>query len=170
MRLCTETGPSVRLVVLPPPTGRMSALVVEEQMSSLSDRYRCLPSIASSAIASSAIVPSVVSSVVSSSIVSSIVSDRYSAQFVEWIPENNQIRATMCDVPPRGLQRCATFVCNSTAIQEMFKRVSDQCVGHQFTSNSGKIDDAHSGGVLQWEAPRHAKATPLCTGRRRALH
>ena len=32
----------------------------------------------------------------------------------------------ICDIPPRGLKMAATFVGNSTAIQEMFKRVSEQ--------------------------------------------
>ena len=32
----------------------------------------------------------------------------------------------VCDIPPRGLKMSATFVGNSTAIQEMFKRVSEQ--------------------------------------------
>ncbi|KOB72331.1 Tubulin beta-2C chain [Operophtera brumata] len=31
-----------------------------------------------------------------------------------------------CDVPPRGLKMAATFVGNTTAIQEIFKRVSEQ--------------------------------------------
>ena len=32
----------------------------------------------------------------------------------------------MCDIPPKGLKMSATFVGNSTAIQEMFKRVGEQ--------------------------------------------
>uniref|UniRef100_A0A915P0K6 Tubulin/FtsZ GTPase domain-containing protein n=1 Tax=Meloidogyne floridensis TaxID=298350 RepID=A0A915P0K6_9BILA len=32
----------------------------------------------------------------------------------------------VCDIPPRGLKMSATFIGNSTAIQELFKRVSEQ--------------------------------------------
>ena len=42
--------------------------------------------------------------------------------FVEWIPNN--VKASVCDIPPKGLKMSATFVGNTTAIQEMFKRVS----------------------------------------------
>ncbi|XP_011804108.1 PREDICTED: LOW QUALITY PROTEIN: tubulin beta chain-like [Colobus angolensis palliatus] len=37
-------------------------------------------------------------------------------------PENN----VACDIPPRGLKVSATFICNSTAFQELFKRISEQ--------------------------------------------
>merc|ERR1719206_1485569 len=33
---------------------------------------------------------------------------------------------SVCDIPPRGLKMAATFVGNSTAIQEIFKRISEQ--------------------------------------------
>ena len=32
----------------------------------------------------------------------------------------------VCDIPPRGLKMAATFIGNSTAIQEMLKRISEQ--------------------------------------------
>merc|ERR1719394_2454508 len=32
----------------------------------------------------------------------------------------------VCDIPPRGLKMAATFIGNSTAIQELFKRISEQ--------------------------------------------
>jgi len=44
--------------------------------------------------------------------------------FVEWIPNN--IKSSVCDVPPKDLKMSTTFVGNSTSIQEMFKRVSEQ--------------------------------------------
>ena len=44
--------------------------------------------------------------------------------FVEWIPNN--VQTALCSVPPRGLRMSSTFVGNSTSIQELFKRVSDQ--------------------------------------------
>jgi len=44
--------------------------------------------------------------------------------FVEWIPNN--IKSSVCDIPPTNLKMSTTFVGNSTSIQEMFKRVSEQ--------------------------------------------
>lgn len=44
--------------------------------------------------------------------------------FVEWIPNN--VKTAVCDIPPRGLKMSATFVGNTTAIQELFKRISEQ--------------------------------------------
>lgn len=52
------------------------------------------------------------------------VQNRNSSYFVEWIPNN--VKSSICDIPPVGLKMSATFVGNSTAIQEMFKRVSEQ--------------------------------------------
>merc|ERR1712154_105396 len=34
--------------------------------------------------------------------------------------------ASVCDIPPRGLKMAATFIGNSTAIQDVFKRVAEQ--------------------------------------------
>jgi tubulin beta len=52
------------------------------------------------------------------------VSNKNSASFVEWIPNN--IKASICDVPPTGLEMSSTFVGNSTSIQEVWSRVIDQ--------------------------------------------
>lgn len=52
------------------------------------------------------------------------VQNKNSAYFVEWIPNN--VKTAVCDVAPRGFKMSATFVGNSTAIQELFKRVSTQ--------------------------------------------
>lgn len=52
------------------------------------------------------------------------VQNKNSSYFVEWIPNN--VKASVCDIPPKGLKMSATFVGNSTAVQEMFKRVSEQ--------------------------------------------
>jgi len=52
------------------------------------------------------------------------VQSKNSAYFVEWIPNN--IKTSICDIPPRGLKMSTTFIGNSTSIQEMFKRVSEQ--------------------------------------------
>ncbi|KAA0170482.1 hypothetical protein FNF28_01476 [Cafeteria roenbergensis] len=52
------------------------------------------------------------------------IQNKNSSYFVEWIPNN--IKASVCDIPPKGLKMAACFVGNSTAIQEMFKRVGEQ--------------------------------------------
>jgi hypothetical protein len=54
-----------------------------------------------------------------------------SSYFVEWIPNN--IKASVCDIPPKGLKMSSTFVGNSTAIQVRDKsggrRVLDAAAG-----------------------------------------
>ena len=55
------------------------------------------------------------------------VQNKNSSYFVEWIPNN--VKTAVCDIPPRGLKMSATFVGNTTAIQELFKRVSEQFTG-----------------------------------------
>jgi tubulin beta len=50
--------------------------------------------------------------------------NKNSSYFVEWIPNN--LKASICDIPPHGLQMSSVFVGNSTAIQEAWKRVADQ--------------------------------------------
>jgi len=52
------------------------------------------------------------------------VQNKNSSYFVEWIPNN--VKTAVCDIPPRGLKMSGTFVGNSTAIQELFKRISEQ--------------------------------------------
>jgi tubulin beta len=52
------------------------------------------------------------------------VQNKNSSYFVEWIPNN--VKSSICDIPPKDLKISATFIGNSTAIQEMFKRVSEQ--------------------------------------------
>ncbi|KAK1339664.1 hypothetical protein QTO34_018218 [Cnephaeus nilssonii] len=52
------------------------------------------------------------------------VQNKNSSYFVEWIPNN--VKTAVCDIPPRGLKMSATFIGNSTAIQELFKRISEQ--------------------------------------------
>ena len=56
------------------------------------------------------------------------VQNKNSSYFVEWIPNN--VKTAVCDIPPRGLKMSATFVGNTTAIQELFKRVSEQFTGN----------------------------------------
>lgn len=52
------------------------------------------------------------------------IQTKHSAYFVEWIP--NSVKTAVCDIPPKGLKMSSTFIGNSTAIQELFKRVADQ--------------------------------------------
>ncbi|ANB15403.1 beta-tubulin [Sugiyamaella lignohabitans] len=47
-----------------------------------------------------------------------------SAYFVEWIPNNFQ--TSVCNIPPKGLTTSATFIANTTAVQELFSRTSAQ--------------------------------------------
>merc|ERR1712007_228854 len=51
------------------------------------------------------------------------VQNKNSSYFVEWIPNN--IKSSVCDIPPKGLKMASAFLGNSTAIQEMFKRVAE---------------------------------------------
>merc|ERR1711988_1027672 len=55
------------------------------------------------------------------------VQNKNSSYFVEWILNN--IKSSVCDIPPKGLKMASIFVGNSTSIQEMFKRVSEQFTG-----------------------------------------
>jgi tubulin beta len=52
------------------------------------------------------------------------VVNKNSSYFVEWIPNN--VKASICDIPPKGLKMATTFVGNTTAIQECWKRVAEQ--------------------------------------------
>ena len=47
------------------------------------------------------------------------VQNKSSSYFVEWIPNN--VKTAVCDIAPRGMKMAATFIGNSTAIQELFK-------------------------------------------------
>ena len=53
-----------------------------------------------------------------------LMQNKNTNNFCEWIPNN--ILASICNIPPRGLKMSTTFVGNSTAIQEVWKRVSSQ--------------------------------------------
>ena len=52
------------------------------------------------------------------------IQNKNSSFFVEWIPNN--VKTAVCDIAPKGLKMSATFIGNSTAIQELFKRISEQ--------------------------------------------
>ncbi|KAL2512881.1 Tubulin beta-1 chain [Abeliophyllum distichum] len=48
------------------------------------------------------------------------VQNKNSSYFVEWIPNN--VKSSVCDIPPTGLKISSTFVGNS----KIFRRVSEQ--------------------------------------------
>lgn len=52
------------------------------------------------------------------------VQNKNSPYNVEWIPNN--MKSSVCDIPPKNLKMSSTFIVNSTSIQEMFRRVSEQ--------------------------------------------
>lgn len=52
------------------------------------------------------------------------IQKKHFGNFVEWIPHN--VKTSLCDVSSGGLEMSSTFIGNSTAIQELFKRISDQ--------------------------------------------
>ena len=50
--------------------------------------------------------------------------DKNSAFFVEWIPNN--CKTSICDIPPKGLKMSTTLTGNTTAMQELWQRLSNQ--------------------------------------------
>jgi hypothetical protein len=46
------------------------------------------------------------------------VQARNTSYFVEWIPNN--VKSSICDIPPRGLKMAATFIGNTAAFRELF--------------------------------------------------
>lgn len=52
------------------------------------------------------------------------VVNKNSSYFVEWIPNN--VKASICDIPPAGLKMSTTFLGNTTSIQEIWSRLSGQ--------------------------------------------
>ncbi|XP_001600234.1 tubulin beta chain-like isoform X1 [Nasonia vitripennis] len=52
------------------------------------------------------------------------IQHKNSPYFVDWIPNN--VKTAVCDIPPTGYTISATFIANSTAIQVLFKRISEQ--------------------------------------------
>jgi len=51
------------------------------------------------------------------------VQTKNSQYFVEWIPNN--VKTAVCDIPPQDSKMSVTFIGNSTAIQDLFKRISE---------------------------------------------
>merc|ERR1711975_194701 len=61
------------------------------------------------------------------------VQNKNSSYFIEWIPNN--MKCGVCDIPPKGLKMAVCFVGNTTAIQEMFKRVAEEFTGAESNMN-----------------------------------
>lgn len=53
-----------------------------------------------------------------------LIQNRHSPYFVDWIPNN--IKSSHTDIPPTGTKMAVTFLANNTAIQTLFKRISEQ--------------------------------------------
>jgi tubulin beta len=49
---------------------------------------------------------------------------RNTSYFVEWIPNN--VKSSICDIPPRGWNMASTFIGNTTALRELFMRLGGQ--------------------------------------------
>jgi tubulin beta len=82
------------------------------------------------------------------------VQNKNSSYFVEWIPNN--VKSSVCDIPPKGLKMASTFIGNSTSIQEMFRRVSEQ-----FTAMFRRK------AFLHWYTPRLTRRKTTRTRRKR---
>ncbi|ETO10473.1 Tubulin beta chain [Reticulomyxa filosa] len=52
------------------------------------------------------------------------IQNKNSTYFVEWIPNN--IKSSVVNSPLKGVRLSVTFLANTTAIQDMFKRVAEQ--------------------------------------------
>jgi len=50
--------------------------------------------------------------------------EKHQDQFVEWLPQS--VSTALCSVPPAGIPISATFIGNTTAVQELFKRTHSQ--------------------------------------------
>lgn len=53
-----------------------------------------------------------------------VIQEKNGDSFANWVPNN--IKTAICDIAPRGLKLSATFICNTTAIQFMFRRLMEQ--------------------------------------------
>ncbi|XP_019866612.1 tubulin beta chain-like isoform X2 [Aethina tumida] len=49
------------------------------------------------------------------------IQDKNSSYFVEWIPNN--VKTAICDIPPMGFRMSSTFIGNTTAIKDVWKRI-----------------------------------------------
>merc|ERR1712146_835925 len=93
----------------------------------------------------------------------------------EWIPNN--IKSSVCDIPPKGLKMSVTLLGNSTAIQEMFKRVGEQFTAmfrrkaflHWYTGegmDEMEFTEAESNITISSPSTNSTRTPPLRTRRR----
>lgn len=52
------------------------------------------------------------------------IQNKNSQHFIEWIPNN--IQSSICNIPPKGLNKSVTFIGNSTAVGGVFVRIGEQ--------------------------------------------
>ncbi|KAH8892576.1 beta tubulin [Thozetella sp. PMI_491] len=52
------------------------------------------------------------------------IQNRNASYFVDWIPNN--VQTSVCSIAPRGLTMSSTFIGNTTAVQDLFRRVGEQ--------------------------------------------
>merc|ERR1712216_490983 len=86
------------------------------------------------------------------------VQNKNSSYFVEWIPNN--MKCSMCDIPPKGLKMSVGFLGNSTCMQEVMKRVAEQFTAmfrrkaflHWYTGEG--MDEIVHRGRVEHERPR----------------
>merc|ERR1719482_2558920 len=102
------------------------------------------------------------------------VQNKNSSYFIEWIPNN--MKCGICDIPPKGLKMAVCFVGNTTAIQEMFKRVAEQFTAmfrrkaflHWYTGE-GRLAAEHGRELLGDALPRLLDGRRVADERRRHL-
>merc|ERR1739847_178843 len=81
------------------------------------------------------------------------VQNKNSSYFIEWIPNN--MKCGICDIPPKGLKMAVCFVGNTTAIQEMFKRVAEQFTG--MFRRKAFLHCTRARAWMRWSSPRRSR-------------
>jgi len=111
------------------------------------------------------------------------VQQRNSTYFVPWIPNN--LQTAMCDIPPRGMRMCATFIGNNTAIAagplqrvrtqfiDMFRRrafvhwyTGEGMDEEEFGQAESTLNDLHDEYQQYQEAPSSMENIPPSQNRR----
>ena len=69
--------------------------------------------------------------------------------FVEWIP--NSCKASICDIPPKGLKMAGTLVGNNTAINELFNRYFNHCETYFANAIAQNLDLNREFGMTEYE-------------------
>ena len=85
------------------------------------------------------------------------VQNKNSSYFVEWIPNN--IKSSVCDIPPKGLKMSVTFLGNSTstAIQEMFNSRNSE----PLTACATRLQPARKDQLVVWWPTPPKPTVPL---------